>query len=107
MQQDNNYTDKKLQQLENQSLPDLSNMDKHWEEMKTMVKPAVKPIKPYSKPKKFYIWLAAASVAVGIMFFAYKYNSTASKKEIKKVYVDREPSNDSLPKKQTADRIEG
>ena len=72
MQQDNNYMDKKLKQLENQSLPDLSKMDEHWDDLKRSLLP--ESSLPKSKPgNKIFRWVIAASLA-GIAFFvAYKF----------------------------------
>jgi hypothetical protein len=42
MQRDNHNMDKKLRQLENQSLPDLSGMDEHWQQLKNSLQPGNK-----------------------------------------------------------------
>lgn len=51
MQQDNTILNK-LQQLENQQLPDLSHMDAHWQQMQAMLVPAAKQVK-----SKRWLWL--------------------------------------------------
>ena len=59
--------DKKLKQLENQSLPDLSKMDEHWQSLKNSLHPT--DSFPTSKPnKRIFRWIVAASLA-GIAFF--------------------------------------
>ena len=54
----------KLRQLENQQLPDLSQMDQHWKELQLQL--AVPVTK--AAVKSAYYWLAAASVAVVLAF---------------------------------------
>ena len=73
MQQDNKHTHKKLQELENLSLPDLSKMDDHWAQMKTALQPAVMLSKPKSVPvKKLFRWIVAAILIGGVSMVAYK-----------------------------------
>jgi hypothetical protein len=57
MQQDN-YIKNKLQQLENQQLPDLSQMDEHWKQMQAALQPAGNP--PAKTFPKTGTWLIAA-----------------------------------------------
>jgi uncharacterized membrane protein len=74
MQSDNKHTDKKLQELENLSLPDLSKMDEHWQQMKTVLQPASVPSKSKSAPvKKLFRWMIAAVLIGGMSLVAYKY----------------------------------
>src|SRR4029079_3860814 len=77
MQQDKNHNEKKLQQLENQSLPDLSQMEMHWQKMKVMLQPAVLPVKPVAKPGQYWKWLAAASI-IGAALLVYKLKGKTS-----------------------------
>jgi len=72
MQQDNNNIDKKLKQLENHSLPDLSKMDEHWNDLKNSLQSETSL--PKSKPaNNIFSWIVAASLA-GVLFFAlYKF----------------------------------
>ncbi|UAY52563.1 hypothetical protein [Ferruginibacter albus] len=81
MQQDKNIQNK-LQQLENQQLPDLSNMDAHWKQMQTML-PAANPAPASSKVPKINInhwaWIitSATVVIAGIFIFNKKGNEKA------------------------------
>lgn len=69
MPQDNNIQ-QKLQQLENQQLPDLSQMDKHWESMQALLQPAVITSKPIiSLSKFFYTSVGIATLVAAILFF--------------------------------------
>lgn len=66
MQYDNNYTDKKLQELESQSLPDLTAMDQHWQQMRSLLQPAIVPAKSQKgNRKKIVRWILAAAVIGG------------------------------------------
>lgn len=65
--------DKRLRQLENQSLPDLSRQDEHWQGMKQLLQagsvPAAKPV----AGKTFWYWLAAAaSVSAVVIYFVVR-----------------------------------
>src|SRR6185436_4769524 len=72
MQPDNNNMDKKLKQLENQSLPDLSKMDEHWENMKSALQP--KDSLPKERMNNRILrWIVAASVAAILFFVSYKF----------------------------------
>lgn len=73
MQQDNNHIEDKFRQLENQQLPDLSNMDKHWSDMQRMLGTTVAQKDNQSKSfiklniRKLFI---AASI-VSVLFAAF------------------------------------
>ncbi len=77
MQQDNNNMEDKLRQLENQQLPDLSNMDRDWRNMQQMLAAGTAP-NAANKPKSFFnlrrIFFAAASIAA-IAFAALIYKN--------------------------------
>jgi hypothetical protein len=73
MQNDNRHTDKKLQELEKQSLPDLSKMDEHWQQMKTLLQPAVIPAKKRTIGRKRIIgWVIAAAFIGAVVVVGYK-----------------------------------
>src|SRR5882762_6046295 len=86
MQQDS--TDKILQRMESQQLPDLSQMDKHWEDMHgilvtgAMAKPLI------SATAK---WMIAATLVSAVALFGWKTgwfssgNHEQSQQEIAKV----------------------
>ncbi len=61
MQQDNTI-ETRLQQLESQQLPDLSQMDAHWQQMQAMLQPATATVK-----KKIWPWLIAAAVCITLL----------------------------------------
>ncbi|MEI9911928.1 MAG: hypothetical protein WDO71_21160 [Bacteroidota bacterium] len=73
MQHDNKDIDNRLQNLENQSLPDLSKMDEHWQQMKTMLQPGSDSI-PVDKVsyKKYMRWIIAAILISGLFLVTYK-----------------------------------
>jgi hypothetical protein len=75
MQNGNNNMDNKLRQLENQSLPDLSKQDKHWQDMKQMLAPEVVPAKPAGK-FGIWKWFVAAGVAVGVVLLFDKLSTS-------------------------------
>jgi hypothetical protein len=77
-----NHTDNKLRQLENQSLPDLSRQDEHWQEIKKMLQPGLTAVKP-AATGKIWKWIVAACIIGGIAFTGYQFLST-NKKETKK-----------------------
>ena len=84
MQQDNNDIENNLRQLENQQLPDLSNMDKHWQQMQQMLSAEVKP-KAARKFSflSFYgrrLFLAAAIITVVFAALIYRYTQTNTTK---------------------------
>jgi negative regulator of sigma E activity len=73
MQNDNRHTDKRLQELEKQSLPDLSKMDEHWQQMKTLLQPAVIPAKKKTIGRKRIIgWVIAAAFIGAVVVLGYK-----------------------------------
>src|SRR5436190_20037893 len=73
MQNDNRHTDKRLQELEKQSLPDLSRMDEHWQQMKTLFQPAVIPAKKKTIGRKRIIgWVIAAAFIGAVVVLGYK-----------------------------------
>lgn len=78
MQQDNNIQ-QKLQQLENQQLPDLSQMDRHWEGMQQLLQPANTVVKAGSGFTKLVSIIAAIAVVVAGVFVAVKLNEDTSK----------------------------
>jgi hypothetical protein len=84
MQHNNKHTDKKLQELENQSLPDLSGMDEHWQQMKTLLQPGMVAAKPKNGTiKKYFRWMIAAVFICGLFFLTYTLvnnNNTKQKK---------------------------
>lgn len=70
MQTGNNNMDKKLRQLENQSLPDLSRQDQHWQAMRQMLHEAPPANgKPNSWLRKWGIWMVAAGVSLALVLF--------------------------------------
>ncbi|MEP6674332.1 MAG: hypothetical protein ABJA78_04230 [Ferruginibacter sp.] len=78
MQQDN--IENKLQQLENQRLPDLSQMDAHWKNMEALL-PDVAAGKTVPSFQKKAIGFFAAMAILSILFFAGKsfFHSTSEK----------------------------
>jgi len=95
MQQDNNNMDKKLKQLENQSLPDLSKMDEHWEKMKKDLVSGSSLPKTKTGNKKL-IWVVAAAFTLLLFFVGYKF---IFKKSERSIVQKNQPVNstDTLP----------
>lgn len=72
MNGNNNNMDNKLRQLENQSLPDLSKQDEHWQEMKKMLQPGVVPQEPKRGSNgKLWQWIVAACFIGAISFLIF------------------------------------
>lgn len=73
MQTDNNNMDNKLRQLDNQSLPDLSRQDEHWQQMQQTLQSGVTPGNKDGRSKRSWYWIAAACI-IGLFFMAvYKW----------------------------------
>ena len=80
MQQDNNDIENKLRQLENQQLPDLSNMDKHWQATQQLLKDSESPSEKNSVFKQHAkkLLLAASVVIMALLAgWLYKYSRDA------------------------------
>lgn len=71
MQPDNKHTDNKLKELENQSLPDLSKMDEHWQQMKMTLQPGSSAPEIKRTLTKKYWRVAAAIVISGLFLIIY------------------------------------
>jgi hypothetical protein len=71
MQQDNNHMENNLRQLENKQLPDLSQMDVHWQQMKTTMQMQLPKAKPLIAKSTWWI-ITAAAVAAGVILLNYK-----------------------------------
>jgi len=100
MQQDKNDIENKLRQLENQQLPDLSQMDGHWQAMNQMLAPGAAVSKPAGNFLKVSrkVLLFAASVTAIIIFILVYQNKVADKEKQTKEAVVIE-SNASPEKK--------
>ncbi len=103
MQNGNNNMDNKLRQLENQSLPDLSRQDEHWQDLKTMLQPGAAPsISSERNNRRIWAWVVAAC-SLGILFFlGYKtlFNSN-NKKTVQPAIVTTPVTIDTLKKGST------
>lgn len=71
-QNQNKSADQKLKQLENQSLPDLSKMGEHWQQMKNMLQPEAS-IPPQSSNNKSPRWITAVMVGGILLFLSYEF----------------------------------
>jgi len=67
MQQDHQHIDKKLRELESQSLPDLSKIDEHWQQLKNDLQP-VSNTGTARAPRKYTWWIVAAAAIISILF---------------------------------------
>ncbi|MFT3910148.1 MAG: hypothetical protein QM737_12025 [Ferruginibacter sp.] len=83
MQQDNKHIENEFRRLENQQLPDLSNMDKHWQDMEQMLAAGLAPKATKTGSfirfnlRKFF--LAASVIALLFAGWWYKFAQTNSK----------------------------
>lgn len=73
MQQENNYTDNLLRKLENDSLPDLSQLNTHWKSMQQLLIPQPQPVNGTGKFfKNPFRLLVVTAVTVTSVFLLYK-----------------------------------
>jgi hypothetical protein len=77
MQQDKNDIENKLRQLENQQLPDLSQMDAHWAGMKAALQPAA--AKEGGSNKR--LWVISLLLLAGAVILFVNYNAAIKKDE--------------------------
>lgn len=82
MQPDNNI-EKKLQEMENQSLPDLSKMDDHWRQMKQQLGSSKKAFE--GSRYKFLRYAVSAAAIVLLLFLFRLYNKNNDEKEKQQV----------------------
>ncbi|GAB2827723.1 hypothetical protein [Ferruginibacter profundus] len=82
MQQDNNHIENNLRQLENKQLPDLSQMDAHWQQMQAVLAPdAITPQK-----KSFFndtvkkLLFAAGIIAIALVAYFVNFKNNADHK---------------------------
>ncbi|MGG9960312.1 hypothetical protein [Ferruginibacter sp. SUN106] len=73
MQQDNNHIENNLRQLENKQLPDLSQMDAHWQQLKADLQPPLPKAKPAIA--KGIWWMIGAAAVVGSVLLIILQNS--------------------------------
>lgn len=89
---DNINMENKLRQLESQSLPDLSQQDKHWQEMKNLLTPAAAPASSgITNARKWFI-AACITAAVVLFVFILAKRQTADEKPLvnKKTVIQKE-----------------
>lgn len=112
MQQDNNHIENNLRQLENQQLPDLSEMETHWNDMQTALLSAIPVNRNHSGFKKYLkkILIAtgiAAAVTAG--YFIKKFpvnNNNAVQLPVTDTTVKQQPVfTDTIIKKGMAIRL--
>lgn len=96
--------DKRLRQLENQSIPDMSRQDEHWQGMKQLLQtgalPAAKPV----AGKTFWYWVAAAASVSAVVIYLVVRPGEKKKAEpvtatVKEQVIPQEPasySNDTV-----------
>jgi hypothetical protein len=96
MQQDNTI-ETRLQQLDSQQLPDLSQMDNHWQQMQAMLQPVTA-----TANKKYWPWLiVAACFLAGAILLV---NQVSDKKQSGSTPIaskqDKTTTTDTVPKAQ-------
>jgi hypothetical protein len=79
MQQDNNIKNK-LQQLENQQLPDLSHMDEHWQQMQATLAPGSTGGKVISMNRWLWSITGIVLIATAIVITTHFLNKNNDKK---------------------------
>ena len=92
-----NTIETKLQQLESQQLPDLSQMDNHWQQMQAMLQPATAITK-----KKYWPWLVVAACFLGIAVWVITL-SVNSKESTQTIIAEKKrdaPAIDTVPRAQ-------
>lgn len=109
MQQDNNYMENKFRQLENQQLPDLSNMDKHWQEMQRMLTNGATEKSTAGKSiirlpfRKFFLAASVLALVFAAWYFRNNiFNAESAQPAITPVAVTtQEPKQNISPVQQT------
>jgi hypothetical protein len=91
MNYDNKHTDKNLQDLEHQSLPDLSKMDEHWQHMGALLQPGTTPLARGKNifVRKFLFTFFGIVALVTICFFVFRNNNHAESDGAKEVSVNK------------------
>jgi hypothetical protein len=106
MQTRNNDMDKKLRQLENQSLPDLSKQDQHWQQIRQLMQPGI-PAAGTSLSKKglrrWWPWLLAACLISIVTITAYQLVNRSGKKQ-DSVVLTPVPVKEEIKNKPETDR---
>lgn len=103
MQQDKNNIENQLKQLENKQLPDLSNMDEHWQEMNVLLNHTVTlpPRKRFWKKvtRRTITYMGVAAVVITTSYYAIKISGkNKTNKKIVPAVVLKRNDNDSLQK---------
>jgi hypothetical protein len=91
MNYDNKHTDKKLQDLENQSLPDLSKMDEHWQQMGLLLQPGSAPFarkKNIFQKKVLFAVVGVVTILI-VSFFIYRNIDHAKKSPVNEIAVNK------------------
>lgn len=84
MQQDKNDMENKLRQLENQQLPDLSQMDRHWKAMNQMLTPAANapgPARNFMRRNGKFLLLAASVTGIIMLVWVSQSSKEIAAKE--------------------------
>lgn len=101
MQPDNKHTNKKLQELENQSLPDLSKMDEHWQQMKMTLQPGFSAPEIKRNLTKKYWWVAAAIFISGLSLLTYILTRQTESTDSAEGKLVQQPNSSSIPASDT------
>ena len=83
-----NDIDKKLKQLEQQSLPDLSHQDEHWKKMQGLIDQNPSDRKSFSD-RNPWIWIAGSLLLTGLVYVG---NQFFQNKKSKSIIAGRYPS---------------
>jgi hypothetical protein len=95
MQQDNTI-ETILQQLESQRLPDLSQMDAHWQQMQAMLQPVTAPAR-----KKYWLWgIVAACFLGGAVLLLNQPGNKKNEQKILPLTNNETATTDTVPKAQ-------
>ncbi|MEP7238192.1 MAG: hypothetical protein ABI685_10020 [Ferruginibacter sp.] len=107
MQQDNNLKDR-LKLLENQQLPDLSNMDEHWQKMNVLLGATahVPPLKSSWKKitRRTITYMGVAAVVVTTTYYALKTGGDSNKLR-KNIVAAKYQKNNNKPQPKAVTKI--
>jgi hypothetical protein len=91
MQRDKNDMENKLKQLENQQLPDLSQMDEHWQAMSQMLAPGARPSMGsgnFLKRNSKFLLFAASVISIIMLVWFLQNNSNDKKEKTKEAVIN-------------------
>ena len=95
MQQDKQHFENKLKQLENQQLPDMSQLETHWSTMQEMLGNAT-TVSPKKSAGNTTGLIAAAIILVSMSLIVYQFNDNRKNVAEKNTAVKQEQKNNPV-----------